>query len=184
MTKHLPLNILFGSVGFNVLYIFSACFEILGYVNFTLNMNENKKEEKREIKREALNEKLPGKAALLLLNKLQCWDVRVSFVCIPFAWISNPYALPFFEPDKCDSKQMAGITVAIDKYCKGRVIMERKIAIGTAHLNSTLSSLFICIKPFRSCWMQINMQQLIQNHAQRIQCHREEINSKRHFSPV
>lgn len=33
---------LLACAGFNVLYIFSACFEILGYVNFALNMNENK----------------------------------------------------------------------------------------------------------------------------------------------
>ncbi len=57
MTKHLPLNSLLGCVGFNVLYIFSACFEILGYVNFALKMNENKKEEKRDMKRKALKEK-------------------------------------------------------------------------------------------------------------------------------
>ncbi len=56
MTKHLPLNSLLGCVGFNVLYIFSACFEILGYVNFALKMNENKKE-KRDMKRKALKEK-------------------------------------------------------------------------------------------------------------------------------
>lgn len=84
MTKHLPLNILFGCVGFKVLYIFSACFEIRGFVNFALNMNENKKEEKREIKRQALNEILLGNAALLLLNELlaPCAGMSVSFVCI------------------------------------------------------------------------------------------------------
>jgi len=61
MTKHLPRNVLFGCVGFKVLYMFSACFESRGYVSFALNMNENKKEQKREIKREALNGKLLGK---------------------------------------------------------------------------------------------------------------------------
>jgi len=50
MTKHLPRNVLFGCVGFKVLYMFSACFESRGYVSFALNMNENKKEQKREIK--------------------------------------------------------------------------------------------------------------------------------------
>lgn len=67
-----------------------------------------KMEENKELKRKALNEKLLKESSISPFkgDAVLYAAMPVSFVCRKFAFISSPHALSFFEPGKCDSKEL------------------------------------------------------------------------------